>query len=167
MTYLIVLGALALVPVLLITLLRVNGAIAFMSLCLGSVLVTYTSADVDTVFTSFANKNALVTNQWVQLALLVIPFLLTVLFTRGSVKGAKKVTNVLPALATGLLFALLTVPLLPADVQKQIHHLHAWTQLSNAQTAVILGGAFFSLVFLLFTHRTKKEDEHKKKHGKH
>jgi hypothetical protein len=168
MTYLIVLAALALVPVLLITLLRVNGAIAFMSLCLGSVLVTYTSSDVDTVFTSFQKHNALVTNQWVQLALLVLPFLLTILFTRASVKGAKQVTNVLPALATGLLVALLTVPLLPAELQRNIHSTEAWHQLSSLQTAVILGGAFFSLVFLLFTHRTRHNEEgKKKKHGKH
>lgn len=168
MTYLIVLGALAVVPVLLITLLRVNAAIAFMSLCLGSVLVTYTSGDVTSVFGSFsASHNSLTTNQWVQVALLLIPFLLTILFTRGSVKGAKKVTNVLPAIATGLLCALLVVPLLPADIQHQIHHQQIWTQLSNAQTAVILGGALFSLVFLLFTHRTKHEDEGKKKHSKH
>lgn len=163
MTYLIVLAALALVPVLLVTLLRVNGAIAFMSLCLGSVLVTYTSSDVDTVFTTFTNQHALVTNQWVQLALLVIPFLLTILFTSGSVKGGKTVTNVLPALATGLLFALLTVPLLPADLQRNIHSTNAWHQLDDLQTSVILGGALFSLVFLLFTHRHKHDDEHKKK----
>lgn len=163
----IVLAALALVPVLAITLLRVNGAIAFMSLCLGSVLVTYTSSDVDTVFTSFVNKNALVTNQWVQLALLVLPFLLTLLFTRASVKGAKRFTNFLPALATGLLFALLVVPLLPTDMQHHIHSQQAWHQLSNLQTAVILSGALFSLVFLLFTHRKKPDEEGKKKHGKH
>jgi hypothetical protein len=169
MTYLIVLAVLALLPVLAIAWLRVNGAIAFMSLCLGSVLVTYTSGDVEGVFTSFSSsKNTLTTNQWVQLGLLVLPFLLTILFTRGSVKGSKKFTNVLPALASGLLFALLVVPLLSADVQRQIHKQAAWHQLSNAQTGVILGGALFSLVFLLFTHRTRKSDEEgsKKKHGK-
>jgi len=163
--YLAVLAALVLLPVIVIAILRVNGAIAFMSLCLGSVLVTYTSGDVTSIFGSFsASHNSLTTNQWVQLSLLVIPFLLTVLFTRRSVKGGKKVTNILPALATGLLFALLIVPLLPADAQHQIHHLQAWTQLDDAQTGVILGGAFFSLVFLLFTHRAHGEEEGKKKH---
>ncbi len=168
MTYLIVLAVLALLPALAILLLRVNGAIAFMSLCLGSVLVAYTSSDVDGVFAGFsASKNTLTTNEWVQLGLLVVPFLLTVLFTRGSVSGSKKITNVLPAVASGLLFALLVVPLLPASVQRHIHHLAAWHQLSNLQTAVILGGALFSLVFLLFTHRKKHSDEDGKKHSKH
>jgi len=171
MTYLIVLAALALVPLLAITLLRVNGAIAFMSLCLGSVLVAYTSPDVEGVFNSFsASKNTLTTNQWVQLGLLVVPFLLTILFTRGSVKGSKRITNFLPALASGLLFALLAVPLFSASLQRHIEHQAVWHQLSNAQTGVILGGALFSLVFLLFTHRTRGHDEEgskKKKHGKH
>jgi hypothetical protein len=168
MTYLVVLAALALLPVLAIVLLRVNGAIAFMSLCLGSVLVAYTSGDVTDIISSFsASKHTLTTNQWVQLGLLVVPFLLTILFTRGSVKGSKKLTNILPALASGLLFALLVVPLLSANVQRQIHHLSAWRQLSNLQTAVILGGALFSLIFLLFTHRKKGGEEEGKKHGKH
>jgi zinc transporter ZupT len=166
-TYLAVLGALALVPALAILVLRVNGAIAFMSVCLGSVLVTYTSNDVDTVFTKFASKEALVTGQWTRLALLVAPFLLTILFTRGSVKGAKKFINILPAVATGLLGALLAVPLLPKHLQQQVHEQTAWHQLSNAQTAVILGGALFSLLFLLFTHRRRKSEEDGKKKGKH
>jgi zinc transporter ZupT len=172
MTPLVMLAALAVIPLLAILLLRVNGAIAFMSLCLGSVLVTYTSGDVDTVFTSFATKDALATNQWVQLALLVVPFLLTVLFTRRSVKkGLKSAVNFLPALATGLLCVLFVVPLLPSGLQHQLQHPEAWHQLSNAQTGVILGGAVSSLVFLLLTHRKRKssdeEEGKKKKHGKH
>ena len=167
MAHLVILAALAAVPLLAILLLRVNGAIAFMSLCLGSVLVTYTSSDVTSVLTGFsASKSISITGQSAQLALLVVPFLLTVLFTRGSVKGAKSITNILPALSTGLLCALLAVPLLPANLQQQIHSQTAWHQLSNAQTAVILGGALFSLMFLLLTHRRKHEEEGKKKRHK-
>lgn len=169
MTYLIVLAGLALVPVLAVLLLRVNGAIAFMSLCLGSVLVAYTAGDVTSMLTSLAasNSSLSVAGQWVRLGLLVVPFLLTVLFTRGSVKGAKGITNTLPALATGLLFALLAVPLLSSNLQRQIHSQPIWHQLSNAQTAIILGGALFSLVFLLFTHRRRSGNDEGKKKGKH
>jgi len=167
MAYLAVLAALVLVPTLAVLLLRFNVAIAFMGLCLGSVLVTYVSGDVDGIVTSFsASKGALVTNQWVQLGLLIVPFVLTVLFTRGSVKGHKRFINFFPAAATGLLFTLLVVPLLSASVQRQIHKLHAWHQLDALQTAVILCGAAFSLVFLLFTHR-KKQSSEEAKPGKH
>ena len=161
----LVLAALALLPVLAIVLLRVNGAIAFMSLCVGSVLVTYVSGDINDMFTSFAAKGALSANQWVQLGLLVVPFILTILFTRGSVSGSKRFTNVLPALASGMLFALLLVPLLSANVQRHIKHLSVWHQLNAMQTSVILGGAAFSLLFLLLTHR--KSGDEGKKGGKH
>lgn len=165
MTYLIVLAALVLVPLLVITLLKVNGAVAFMSLCVGSVLISYTSSDVNAVVGSLSAHSTLTTYQWVQIGLLVVPFLLTILFTRGSVHGSKRFTNVLPALASGLLFTLLITPLFPADIQRQIHAQHAWHQLSSAQTAVVLGGAAFSLLFLLLTHRTRPHED--KKHGKH
>lgn len=166
MTYLILLAALALVPLLAIMLLRVNGAVAFMSLCVGSVLVSYTSSDVNAVVGSLSVHSVLSTYQWVQIGLQVVPFILTILFTRGSVHGSKRFTNVLPALASGLLFALLITPLFPANVQRQLHALNIWHQLSNAQTAVVLGGAAFSLLFLLFTHRGHGAED-KKKHSKH
>ena len=159
MTYLIVLIALALVPVLAIVLLRVNAAIAFMSLALGSVLVTYAAPDITTIFGGFSAGTGANQYQWVKLGLLVLPFLLTMLFTRKSVKGSKQWLNVLPALASGLLFALLVVPLLPADVQRQLHAQAGWKQLDNLQTAVVLGGTAFALLFLLLTHRKKHDDE--------
>ncbi|HSX42731.1 MAG TPA: hypothetical protein VLF59_01460 [Candidatus Saccharimonadales bacterium] len=166
MTYLIVLLAVALVPVLAILLLRVNAAIAFMSLALGSVLVTYTSGDVDAIFGSLSAHGAANRYHWVDLGLLVIPFILTLLFTRKSIKGSKQAINVLPALACGMLLTLLVIPLLPVDVQKHIHHQMVWKQLDNLQTAVVLGGAALSLVFILLTHRTRHDDEGGKKHGK-
>lgn len=105
MAYLAVVIALTLVPILAILLLRVNGAVAFMSLCLGSVLVTYVSSDVNSILTSLsASKNTLTTNQWTELCLLVTPFLLTLLFAKGGVRGNKRFINFLPAVATGLLF---------------------------------------------------------------
>jgi hypothetical protein len=165
MTYLAILAALALVPMLAVLALRVNGAVAFMSLALGSVLVTYTSSDVNAIFGGFSTGGTLSKYQWVQLGLLVAPFLLTIVFARGAVKGSKRFINFLPALATGLLFALLVVPLLSADLQRHIHTQAAWHQLDALQTAVLLGGATFSLLFLLVTHRNKNPED-VKKHGK-
>jgi hypothetical protein len=167
MTYLVVLAAIALVPLLIILLLRVNAAIALMSLALGSVLVTYTSSDVKAVFGGFSSGSSFNKYNWIQLTLLVLPFILTILFTRGSVKGSKQLFNALPALASGLLLAIMVIPLLPKDVQQQIHHLAAWRQLDNLQTAVVLGGAAFSLLFLLVSHRKKHDEDGGKKHGKH
>lgn len=165
MTYLIVLGALALVPVLLIAFLRANAAIAFMGLCVGSVLVNYTSSDVTSFVTSFSPaKSVLSTNQWVQLGLLTLPFLLTLLFTRKSVNGSKQFFNFLPAVSAGLLFALLATPLMSASLQRSIKDQPIYHQLSNLQTIIVFAGAFLSLMFILSTHRALRRAEHK--HGK-
>ncbi len=164
MTYLVVLAALALLPVLAILLLRVNGAVAFMSLCLGSVLVAYTSNDVTDLITSFSAHGTLDVRQWVQLALLVAPFVVAILFARGSVSGHKSLTNLLPALAAGLLFALLTVPLLPLGTGREIQQVEVWRQLSDLQTMIVLSGAVFSLIFLLFTHRAHGDESGKHGH---
>jgi hypothetical protein len=166
MTHLVILAALAAVPLLAILLLRVNGAIAFMSLCLGSVLVTYTSSDVDSLVSNMEGKHGAHLDPWIKVTLFLLPLLLALLFTHGNVKGTKNLINVLPAAATGLLCALLVVPLLPLDIRTQINHQTLWKQLNDAQTAIILGGAVFSLMFLLFTHRRRKSDEEGKK-GKH
>jgi hypothetical protein len=166
MTYLIVLGALALLPIVLIAALRANAAICFMGLCVGSVLVNYTSSDVTTFVTSFSPaKSVLDTNQWVQLALLTAPFLLTLFFTRKSVKGSKQLFNMLPAISAGLLFALLAIPLLAASLQRSIKDQPLYHQLSNLQTLIVFAGALLSLMFILSTHRALRKAEGK--HSKH
>ena len=166
MTYLVILAALMVVPIALIAALRVNAAIAFMSLCLGSVLARYTSNDVASIASGLSSSVSPSLIQWVGVVLLLLPFVLTVLFTRGSVSSKKLLINLLPAIATGLLLALLLIPLLPPDLQSHLYAQKTWRILDNAQTSVILGGASFSLLALLFTHRGSGGEDHKK-HGKH
>lgn len=163
MTQLVILLAIVLVPVLIITVLKANGAIAFMSLCVGSVLATYTSIDAATIVSSFSAGVSESTTKWVQLALLAVPFVLAMLFTRASVHGSKQLMNFLPALASGALFALLAIPLFSADWQHELEAQAFWHQLDSLQTAIVLGGAAFSLLFILISHRTRGEG----KHGKH
>lgn len=154
---------LILVPPILLLVLRANGAIAFMSLCLGSVLVTYAAPDMTDFLTQVVGLSVLLTDQWVKLGLLTLPLLFALIFTTKTVTGSKQVLNAVPALATGLLLALLVIPLLPSDLQHTIEQHDAWQTLANLRTAVLFGGAFFSLLFLLMTNRSSKhEDKHKK-----
>ncbi len=157
-----ILCALIAAPLLLMLVLRSHGAIAFLSLCLGSVLGTYVASDVTDFLTQFAGASPLVTEQWVKLGLLVTPLLLALLFTRKTVSGSKQMVNFLPALATGILLALLVIPLLPSNIQTQITDQDVWHTLTNLRTAVILAGAFFSLLFVLITNRPSSEEKHKK-----
>jgi hypothetical protein len=63
-----------------------------------------------------------------------------------------------------MLFALLLTPLLSASLQRQIIAQPLWHQLSSLQTAIVMSGAFFSLLFLLFAARGSHGDEKHKKH---
>jgi len=154
---------LILLPLVLVLLLRAHGAIAFMSLCLGSVLVTYAAPDMTEFLTQFGGFSTLLTDQWIKIGLLVLPLLLVLIFTQKAISGSKILLNFVPALATGLLLALLVIPLLPSNLQHTIEGYDAWQTLTNLRTAVLLGGAFFSLMSLLMTSRpSKHEDKHKK-----
>lgn len=164
MVYLILLSCLVLIPLLLIVLLKSHGAIAFMSLCLGSVLMTYVASDMTDVATSMqSGQSPAVVSQIVKIVLLVTPFVLAVLFTAGSVRGGRQLLNVLLAASSGILLLLLLVPLLSATVQQGIHAQAAWHQLSSLQTMVIILGASVSLLFLLSNKPERKES---KKRGK-
>ena len=163
MLSIVIVACLILLPLLLILVLRAHGAIAFMSLCLGSVLVTYAAPDMTDFLTQFGGFSSLLTEQWIKLGLLILPLIFTLIFTRKSISGSKLMLNFVPALATGLLLALLVIPLLPSDLQHTIEGYDAWQTLTNLRTAVLLGGAFFSLMSLLMTSRpSKHEDKHKK-----
>jgi hypothetical protein len=164
MVYLLVLAALGLLPGLLILAAKSNGAIAFMSLCLGSVLVSFVAPDMVDFITSMFRMDTLSVTQIVKIALLVVPFVLAILFTKGSVAGGKILTNFIPSISSGMLFALLLTPLLSANLQKQIIAQPLWHQLSSLQTAVVISGAFFSLLFLLIAGRVHHADDKHKKH---
>jgi hypothetical protein len=165
MANLIILALLVIVPVLLVMLLRANAAITFMGLCVGSVLVTYTTEDVTSIASGLSSHPGATITRWVQLLLLTLPFLLTCWFTRHSVKGSRQLFNLLPALAGGLLFTLLVVPLLAPSLQHALEHQTLWHELDSLQTAVVLGGAVLSLIFILSAHRSLRKAE--AKHGKH
>ena len=158
-----IVAGLILLPLVLMLVLRAHGAIAFMSLCLGSVLVTYAAPDMTDFLTQFGGFSSLLTEQWIKLGLLVLPLLFVLIFTRKSISGSKQLLNFVPALATGLLLALLVIPLLPSGLQHGIEKYDAWQTLTNLRTAILLGGAFFSLMSLLMTsHFSKSEEKHKK-----
>lgn len=160
MTYMLILAGIVLVPLFLISFFRSNSMVVFMSLCLGSVLATYATPDIAFFLTEIFGLDQLTVSQWSKLIVLVTPPALAIIFTMRSVSGSRRFINVLPALATGPLFALLAVPLLPADLQKNLMHASLWHTLDNLQTAILLGGAFFSLMFLFITsHRPAKSDE--------
>ena len=103
----IILAGFVIVPAVAVVLLRSNGILVFLSVCLGSVLAAYVAGDASSVISGARRSGALVTMQWTQLGLLVVPVLCTVLLTRKKLKGFKLLLGFVAAIAAGALLALL------------------------------------------------------------
>jgi hypothetical protein len=157
---LVVLIGLAVVPALLLVLLRVNAALVFLSLCLGDVLVQFVGKDAVSIVAG-ASTSAYATSSTVKLVLLLAPAFLTMLFMIKTVKGAKRFFNALPAAGVGLLTALLVVPLLPPGIATNIKHSNLWTSTQNLQSAIVAGS---TLICLMFLWTTRPKHEGKSKH---
>jgi hypothetical protein len=149
------------VPVLLLTVLRINAVMVFLSLCLGEVLVKYVADDASTMLNLFSSHPAsIVSKSMLQLALLIGPAILTGVFMIFSVKGRSKVLlNILPAAGTAFLGVVLAVPLLAPGLRHAIESEQAWHQLTRAQALVLGVSAIISLLFM-WTQRHTKSGSH-------
>lgn len=90
--------------------LRVPSSIAFLSLLIGQLLANEASINVYTFIASVTKVSQL---QYVQVALLLLPLLLTVLFLRGRVAKSKLVIEAVPIVMVVALTILLVSPLVP------------------------------------------------------
>jgi hypothetical protein len=164
----IILGALVLVPVLLLMVLRINATLVFLSLCLGAVLVQFVAPETNTfinLFSSHTGKPINANHTTIELALLLLPVVLTTFFMVRTVKGHGKLAlNTLPAAGVGLLGSLLVVPLLPGGISHEIVHSSLWDQVQKAQT-LIVGISALICLFVLWLQRPKTGEDGK--HGKH
>jgi len=150
------------VPVLLITLLRVNAPMVFLSLCLGYVIMHFLGADAR-IFADMFMPQASASTAVLHLMLLLSPAVLTTIFMIRTVKGSKRLLNLLPALAVGSLTALLVVPVLSSDVSQSITKLSLWQQFVRMQDLVVGVGALISLLFLWMQRpHTSSESKGKK-----
>jgi Na+(H+)/acetate symporter ActP len=167
MTPEIILAAVAIIPVVLLMLLRINATLVFLSLCLGNVLVQFVSPDVHDFLTLFSSKsahNVSATDQTIKIALLLLPVVLTAVFMIRTIRGNGKLfLNLLPAAGVGLLGALLIVPLLPGGISHNLMATTIWTETSKAQD-LIVGASALICLFVLWLQRPKTggEDKHHK-----
>jgi hypothetical protein len=150
------------VPIALLILLRINAAIVFLSLCLGSVLVQFVAGDVKSII-SGASLHAQTSDSTIKLILLFLPAVLTAAFMIKTVRSKRVVFNVLPAIGTGLLTALLAIPLLPPALGADITSQDIWYQVQRSQSLIVGLSAAISLLFL-WLQRPKASP---KEHGKH
>jgi len=164
----ILLGAVVVVPIVAIVLLRINAALVFMSLCLGDVLVQFVAPNTGTYVNDLAQHGvnaSSFSSTTVSLTLLLLPAILTAIFMIRTVKGRPRLLlNVLPAVGVGLLAALLAVPLMSAGLSHNITDSSLWTQVQHFQDSIVAASAVVCMI-VLWMQRPKAGGEDK--HGKH
>jgi hypothetical protein len=157
----IILAVLLAAPVVLLMVLRVNAAQVFLSLCLGAVLVQFVGPDAAAILssTSAHTHGAPTSQSFVNLALLLLPVVLTTIIMIKSVKGrAKLAFNLLPAIGVATLGTLLAVPLMSAGLTGSLTQLTLWIKLENLQTLIISVNTLLALLFL-WMQRPKGHEE--------
>lgn len=154
----LVLVALMGLPVAALVLLRVNAALVFLSLCLGDVLVSFTSKDAVAIV-SGASTTMHTSDTIIRLGLLLAPAALTTLFMLGTMKGHKRILNILPAAGAGLLTGLLAVPLLPPGLAHNVIATSLWGDIQQFQSGIVALATLVCLLFLLLQRPKHHSDE--------
>ncbi len=159
MTPAIILGLCILAPAILAFILRVNAAILFMSLCVGEVLVIFVSNNA-TSYLSPLSPSGHISFSSMRLALLLLPPILTLLLMFHTVHGKSKlIVDLVPGIATGLLLALLLVPILPAGLSMNIQNASIWHHYYQYQTVIVVFGALSCIVFMLLGRQNGKHSK--------
>lgn len=159
----IILALIILVPIVLLTFLRVNGTLVFLSACLGLVLVQYVgreAADFIDLFLPSLSPNNL------KIFLYALPVILTIVFMIRTIPTKGKLFfNLLPVTGFSLLTTLVVIPLLPGNLTGSLFTSFVWDQLEQLQTIIVSTSALICLV-ALWTQRPKHHHDGKH-HGKH
>jgi hypothetical protein len=155
------------VPALLLIVLRINAAIVFLSLCLGSVLVQFVGKDTSS-FLNLFSTSTLVMHFGASLLLLLLPVVFTMIIMIGTVRGKFRIfMNVLPAIAVGVVGLLLAESYFTSGLQGAVSTTTAWTELQKVQTLVVGVSTIVSLLFLWVQRPKKSGKDEGGKHGKH
>lgn len=152
-------------PALALSVLRINAAVVFLSLCLGAVLVQFVAGEANSLISWISPGASQFSTSTIQLVLLLAPAIVTCIVTIFSVRGGLKAWfNILPAVATAAFAVLLAVPLLPYDFGGGIEDLSLWDQLVRSQALIVGVGALISLTLLWFQrHGLRGKDKKKGK----
>jgi hypothetical protein len=148
------------VPLIVLTVLRINAAMVFLSVCLGYVLVELVAKDANSLISFLAPQAGSLSQTSWQLAMLLTPVILTCVIMLFSVKGHLKLgLNLLPAAATSVLLTLVIVPLCTPGLRYAIQSEALWQQLNRGQAMIVGAGALISLLFLWTQRRGSKRSE--------
>lgn len=158
-----VLSTIIALPIVLTFVLKSNPRLGFLSLCVGALLQFYAGSEL---LKSLDDKNVnLASDSTVLIAIALTPYILTLIFTRGSLKKlSKAIVQIIPMAATGLLMACLIVPYLSSSLSSEITSLQIWIELDKYKGAVVAIGALTSLAsYWMSAGKARKLDKKHKK----
>ena len=149
-------------PAVLLTILRANAAATFLSVCLGAVLLKFLSNDVTSLASVFTAPGSTTGHVPLRLALLLLPVVLTMLFTIRSVAGGRLLINFVAAVAVGFLLFLLVQPFFSAGLNGTLATSKFLPLVHQFQASVIAVGALVTMPLLL--RRPQAQHDGKKHH---
>lgn len=155
----IILGIVLGLPLLLGIIFRVNSSYLFFSMLAGELLARYFSDDTELVTRLVTRQESVLV--YSELALLLVPVILTAVFLRKTLSKGKLLLYIIPFLITGFVLAAFALPLLPEALQQEVRSVHAGQRLLEGSEAIVGAVVFIQLVTLWVMNRSH---EHGKKH---
>lgn len=157
------LATLVLLPAVLTFLLKSNASLAFLALCGGFAVITLSGSDIEHLFGK--TKITSLTSNDVDLILLIVPVLLTLIFTFRSITNSKqRLLQAIPALCAGGLLAAVAAPMFSQALDINFEKVAVWNSLQNAQSVIVGIGLVFSLLLIWsggFVHAKRHGKKHK------
>jgi hypothetical protein len=161
MVPLVLIIAVASLPILLAIIFRVSSVMLFFAIATGALLQR--SIGESTALALAATFKHGPVNYIANIGLLILPVVLTLLFLRKSAKSSHFLLQLVPLIAADCALTVLLVPLLPGNLQQQIYDLRYGNLVKQSQDLVVMIAAVLNL---LLAFRIYRHQEHAK-HGKH
>jgi hypothetical protein len=144
---------------------RAKGSQVFLLLCAGSLLSASVGGSLTNEIRNAASTENIPIQNIVSGVLLLLPAVLTLLLSRGSVKKRKAPFHVLPSLAAGVLAYLWFIRVLPFDQFSVLENAEVTQQLLRIRDTALVAGILSSLAILVID-KPKADDSDGKKKGK-
>lgn len=154
-----IIGAVALVPVLLALIFRVHALHVFVSVAVGYFLQFSLSDDVDLALATIVRgSDSMMVARFV---LLGLPIILT-LFLLRKTAGKSQLFQFVPLILSGLLLAAIVLPILPQSLEQAVYDAPYGSNIKGAQDLIWAAAAVSNL--LLMWALFKQSGDHKKHH---
>jgi hypothetical protein len=156
-----------LIPVVLLSVLRVNAVMVYLGLCLGYVVSLFDDNNKEvTKLAATKVIHQLGGSNDIRLILLLLPPVIITLFMLKTAKGGKYSINLLPSIAVGILAIITVVPLLPTSTAVTIMNSSLWQDVTKYEGALVAISAAVVVVLLITQHSKLSPHSKSSKHHK-